>query len=368
VHINRSGDRTPSFQIGSHLKDCNFSPSFTPQDLTVPDHSSWSALHRIPDLQSTMSRYGPGEYQGPISYGATSSGPKGIVPSNEESYAPTYGGMAPGGAPKSPSPQPHQLYYGVPQPQAPVMYMEPQPQYYAAPPVVVGWTPNGYVGAPNNQGPAQSPPPTYGAKEAGWKIPSGGDYTDTIVLSPTIRSEQASMQGPCPILWDVRRNPSSATVTPATGVNPELNQSVSHPPVRSMVIICKYLPWSISIKKYSPIKCKDVIEAVYNALQEQVTASEFWIASPEKRKIMQAVNERETENPRSKRKYITTRIKGREVERLEAPLRADFLDRMTLFKGLYHDSKMISERLAHDPESIEDAWVMALAFSSDDEY
>ena len=59
-----------------------------------------------------------------------------------------------------------------------------------------------------------------------------------------------------------------------------------------MVIICKYLPWSITLKKYSAIRCKDVIEAVYNALQEPITASEFWIANPEKRKIMQAVNER----------------------------------------------------------------------------
>ena len=69
-------------------------------------------------------------------------------------------------------------------------------------------------------------------------------------------------------------------------------ESVTHPPVRSMVIISKYLPWSITIKKYSPIRCKDVIEAVYDALQEPITASEYWIASPEKRKIMQAVNER----------------------------------------------------------------------------
>jgi len=287
------------------------------------------------------------------------------VPSSEESYAPTYGGISAGGPPTSPSPQPHQLFYGVAQPPAPVMYMEAQPQYYAAGPVL---SPNGYIGGPNPQTSGQSPAqPTYGAKEAGWKIPTGGDYTNTTVLSPTIRSEQASMQGPCPIIWDIRRTPSTATVTPATGVNPELNQSVTHPPVRSMVIICKYLPWSITIKKYSPIRCKDVIEAVYDALQEPITASEFWIASPEKRKIMQAVNERETENPRSKRKYIATRIKGKDVERLDSPLRVDFLDRMTLFKGLYHDPRMISERLAHDPESIDDAWVMALAYSSDDD-
>ncbi|KAF8342647.1 uncharacterized protein EI90DRAFT_772020 [Cantharellus anzutake] len=146
-----------------------------------------------------------------------------------------------------------------------------------------------------------------------------------------------------------------------------LTEAVTHPPVRSMIIISKYLPWSISIKKYSAIRCKDVVEAVYNTLQEKISASEFWIASPEKRKIMQAVNERETDNSRSKRKYITTRIKGREIERLDTPLRVDFLDQMTLFKGLYHDPKMISERLAHDPESIEDAWVLSLGFSPDED-
>ncbi len=36
------------------------------------------------------------------------------------------------------------------------------------------------------------------------------------------------MQGPCPILWDVRRNASNATVTPATGVNPELNRELTY--------------------------------------------------------------------------------------------------------------------------------------------
>src|SRR5258708_19815788 len=113
------------------------------------------------------------EYQGPISYGSNPT--VGIVPSNEEVYGASYGGVTPGAPPKSPSPQPHQLYYGVPQTPAPVMYMEPQPQYYAAAPVMVGWTQNGYVGTPNPQAPAQSPPPpTYGAKEAGWKIPTGG--------------------------------------------------------------------------------------------------------------------------------------------------------------------------------------------------
>src|SRR5258708_587087 len=30
-----------------------------------------------------------------------------------------------------------------------LMHMEPQPQYYAAAPVMVGWTQNGYVGTPN---------------------------------------------------------------------------------------------------------------------------------------------------------------------------------------------------------------------------
>ena len=34
------------------------------------------------------------------------------------------------------------------------------------------------------------------------------------------------MQGPCPIIWDIRRTPSTATVTPATGVNPELNREL----------------------------------------------------------------------------------------------------------------------------------------------
>ena len=112
------------------------------------------------------------EYQGPISYGSSGSQTKGIVPSSEESYAPTYGGMTAGGPPTSPSPQPHQLFYGVAQTPAPMMYMEAQPQYYAAGPVV---SPNGYIGGPNSQTPAQSPAqPTYGAKEAGWKIPTGG--------------------------------------------------------------------------------------------------------------------------------------------------------------------------------------------------
>src|SRR5258708_33901507 len=88
---------------------------------SVSAYSERPTLYRIPDLQSTMSRHRD-EYQGPISYGSNPT--VGIVPSNEESYAPTYGGVTPGAPPNSPSPQPHQLYYGVPHTPAPALYIE----------------------------------------------------------------------------------------------------------------------------------------------------------------------------------------------------------------------------------------------------
>ncbi|KAF8342646.1 uncharacterized protein EI90DRAFT_771978 [Cantharellus anzutake] len=143
-----------------------------------------SAAHNQHHQSVTMSRP---EYNGPISYGNTPS--VGIVPSAEDQYAPTYGGVTAGGVPTSPAPQQHQLYYGVPQAPGPIMYVDPQPQYYPAAPVLVGWTANGYVGSPSPQAQAQSPPPpTYGAKEAGWKIPSGGANSvemNKITLTPS---------------------------------------------------------------------------------------------------------------------------------------------------------------------------------------
>jgi len=312
------------------------------------------------------------EYDGPVSYGG--GGPDGSDTSG--GYVPTYAGVPAGGSPTQASPPPPaggQYYYAA----TPAVYAEPLPQFYypATPAYAVNpgaWAPQPPQGVYASPPQAQPPPgpgpgqPTFGAKEAGWKIPKGGDYTDTIVLSPTIRAEQASTQGPCPIVWDLRRPTSSASVSSASGVNPELAQNATHPPVRSMTIVCKQIPWTITIKKYSVIRCKDVIDAVYAALQEKMTIPEYFIASSEKRKIMDAVNERETENPRSKRRWIVYKDqRGKEKRRAGDRFRIDYLDQLVLFKGLYHDPDLIADRLAHDPDAQEDAWVMSLGFSAE---
>jgi len=99
---------------------------------------------------------------------------------------------------------------------------------------------------------------------------------------------------------------------------------------------------------------------VYASLQERLTVGEYYMAGPEKRRLIDAVNEKETNNSSSKRKWITTRVNGHERTRLDQPYRVDILDRQVLFKGLFYDRRIIAERLAHDPEAQEDAWVLSL--------
>jgi hypothetical protein len=71
----------------------------------------------------------------------------------------------------------------------------------------------------------------------------------------------------------------------------------------------------------------------------------------------------ETNNPQTSRKWLTTRVNGHERSRLDRPYRVDVLDRQVLFHGLYYDRRIIAERLAHDPEAPEDAWVLSLGES-----
>ena len=56
-------------------------------------------------------------------------------------------------------------------------------------------------------------------------------------------------------------------------------------------------------------------------------------------------------------------VNGQERSRLGQPYRVDVLDKQVLFNGLYYDGRIIAERLAHDPEAQEHAWVLSLGES-----
>ena len=135
-----------------------------------------------------------------------------------------------------------------------------------------------------------------------------------------------------------------------------------------MHIISQHIPWTITIKKYSIIRCKDVIAAVHKELQEKMTLPEYFATPSEKRAIVDAVNERETDNPRSKRKWIEVKPKEagkKPTKRAGDRYRVDYLDQLTSFKGLLHDASLIEERMGHDEEAQEDTWVMILGFSNE---
>lgn len=94
-------------------------------------------------------------------------------------------------------------------------------------------------------------------------------------------------------------------------------------PTKRLRLICKNFPWTIEIKD-EWVHCARVWDAIYDALQKPIKASEWALIAHDESKIR--------EIKRAARKRL-----DKDENEDPRPKRIDWLDEMTLFRGLERD-------------------------------
>jgi len=161
-----------------------------------------------------------------------------------------------------------------------------------------------------------------------------------------------SNSGPRP-LYDVR-HPSDTLRIYHRGeisrtTSEYLTRPATNPPTHHLNIISDVFPWTISVSKEakrSPISCWDVLDAVYNQLQEPLTATEnclYAIGSKFRRKRANVVPWEKEGRPRDEESDVKRRV--------------DFLRGKTTFGGLRKDDALATKRKANLDPNVE-AWVL----------
>lgn len=153
------------------------------------------------------------------------------------------------------------------------------------------------------------------------------------------------------VMWDVFQPPSSIRAT-----NPSfpiyLQVPAVDPPVNSMRLVCKDMPWIITIRKKEgqAVTVGDVFEAIYLQLQEPIIHSEWRLmgAGSLRNKVVQRFQQRV--------EFLKAQGKPDDSQGIR---RVDYLLNRTAFVGIRQDNKAIGE-LVGDID-ITNAWLLILS-------
>ncbi|KAM6501881.1 hypothetical protein JOM56_001858, partial [Amanita muscaria] len=149
------------------------------------------------------------------------------------------------------------------------------------------------------------------------------------------------------VRFDVRKHPREAILMNAYhlyGLQPAI---ISGSPVTYLRLYSKSIPWCIDIKANGrPITCRDVWDAIYDALQQEIDDSEWGMVVREK-KLRETV-----ENAVKKRK---------EGDKSNKIKRIDLLGEETMFKGLEKHDDLAKVRLLPGTEGCEETWFAAFS-------
>ena len=90
------------------------------------------------------------------------------------------------------------------------------------------------------------------------------------------------------IFYDVRYKPEkcymeSGQQAPAKLPEEMAAQFATQPPMQKMRLVCKDLPWRITVMSSSGVTIKDILAAIYAELNQPLTEGEWWIAQEEQR-------------------------------------------------------------------------------------
>ena len=129
------------------------------------------------------------------------------------------------------------------------------------------------------------------------------------------------------------------------GLQPAL---ITEAPVTKIRLYSKAFPWTIDIvSEQHPITCRDIWDAIYDALQQDIEDSEWGVMVMEKKwrdAVEKAAKSRMERDPSSKK------LK-----------RIDFLGDSTMFKGLEKDEVHEKVRLLPGTDACAETWFVSFA-------
>ena len=142
------------------------------------------------------------------------------------------------------------------------------------------------------------------------------------------------------VRFDVRKTPREAILSNTYeiyGLQPAL---ITGTHVKHIRVYSKTVPWCVEImaKEQRPITCRDVWEAIHDALQQELDDSEWGMIVRDKKL----------------RETVEKAAKKRESTKLK---RIDFLGEGTMFKGLEKDEELTKVRLLPGSEACAETWV-----------
>lgn len=157
------------------------------------------------------------------------------------------------------------------------------------------------------------------------------------------------------ILYDVRYKPDKVYIEshghPSQMSDDIAEQPATNPPVPKMRLICRDLPWKISVSNTKGVTLHNVLTAVYEELQQPLTEGEWWIAADEERdRCMDAYKANCTEEAGFKR------------DLKDGVKRVDWLAKKTMLVSITrtpYDEAFIKARIP-DPKAQGETWVLVM--------
>lgn len=144
-----------------------------------------------------------------------------------------------------------------------------------------------------------------------------------------------------PVRLDLRKNPRRAN---PIDFQQHFGYSLFSQPVREIRLVCRSFPWPIELRG-ELVLCGIVWSTLYETLQENLTDSEWAMASESRRKIIdRAVRLREAESGNRNMK----------------PKRIDWLGEKTVFAGLERDDNFVQEIAMPERQYSIDTWVIRM--------
>jgi len=165
------------------------------------------------------------------------------------------------------------------------------------------------------------------------------------------------------LLYDVRYKPEKcyAYSDPRSPVKlPEemADQYATNPPLQKIRLICRDLPWRVSVINPKGVTVHDIVKAVHSELHQPLTEGEWWIAQEDEReRTLEAykANCADEENREFKRKPE------------EGVKRVDWLGKKTMLIAVTRtpmDDSFIKARVV-DPKAQEETWVLGMGEASE---
>jgi hypothetical protein len=149
-------------------------------------------------------------------------------------------------------------------------------------------------------------------------------------------------------VWDVEQPPNTVrAANPSYPILPHL--SAVEPPTKTMRLVCKDMPWVITIKKSEGVvTIQDVYEAIYIQLRERILHSEWRLMGSSQRNKSTGAYAHRNERLRL----------SREPEDTGGIRRVDYLLGKSQFVGIKYDPKAVGD-LIGDIE-MPNAWLLIL--------